>query len=222
MRVFAQQQRGDYRARYWDIPSFGTAGSPPLAPPPADRAAPPALPPAAPAPVLLAPVLPAAALLAAVLPAPVLPAPAPPALPSAPPPAPWANAKVEPRAKNIANAMTGNFFMIELSVLEINQIEVRVIVPIIQTNLPPPAAGDADWCRHGIQGTIDREGVPAGPRGRAWPGYLGARKSMVTVAGLRCVLSRYCLIAAKFRIARDAAIGQSTKSLRDNPLRRAA
>jgi len=29
--------------------------------------------------------------------------------------------------------MTGNFFMIELSVLEINQIEVLAIVPIIQT-----------------------------------------------------------------------------------------
>jgi hypothetical protein len=27
--------------------------------------------------------------------------------------------------------MTGNFFMIELSVLEINQIEVRAIVPIM-------------------------------------------------------------------------------------------
>ena len=98
--------RGDYRARYWDIPSLGAppafccsiAGSPPPAPP---------------APVLPAGVLPAPVLPACVLPAPVLPAPA---LSPAPPPAPWANAKVEPTAKNIANAMTGNFFMIELSV----------------------------------------------------------------------------------------------------------
>jgi hypothetical protein len=45
--------------------------------------------------------------------------------------------------------MTGNFFMIELSVLELNQIEVRAIVPIIQTESAKAAVSDREGVRRG-------------------------------------------------------------------------